>query len=119
MVPMNLMTPEATADYIITGYWAKKAADEAKKIGKVHVAGTTQAEQFSRIPRRDEIMLSPGAAYVHITSNNTIYGTQWTELPAVGELPLVSDASSDIFSRPIDVARHALIYCGAQKNLGA
>jgi phosphoserine aminotransferase len=118
MVPMNLLAPDATADYIVTGYWAKKAAEEAKKIGKVHVAGTTQAEQFSRIPRGDEITLSPGAAYVHMTSNNTIFGTQWKELPDVGDVPLVSDASSDIFSRPIDVSRHALIYCGAQKNLG-
>jgi len=118
MVPMNLLAADATADYLVTGVWASKAADEAKKIGKVHVAATTKAEQFSRVPRAEEIVLTPGAAYVHMTSNNTIYGTEWKELPDVGDLPLVSDTSSDMFSRPLDVARHALIYAGAQKNMG-
>ena len=119
MVPMNLLAPGATADYLVTGVWATKAADEAKKIGSVHVAATTKAEQFTRIPRTEEIVLTPGAAYVHMTSNNTIYGTEWRELPSVGDVPLVSDTSSDMFSRPIDVSKHALIYSGAQKNLGA
>jgi phosphoserine aminotransferase len=119
MVPMNLLTEKTTADYLVTGVWATKAADEARKIGNVHVAATTKAEQFTRIPRGEEIVLTPGAAYVHMTSNNTIYGTEWKELPDVGDLPLVSDTSSDMFSRPIDVSRHALIYSGAQKNLGA
>jgi len=118
MVPMNLLAADTTADYLVTGVWASKAADEAKKIGKVHVAATTKAEQFSRVPRAEEIVLTPGAAYVHMTSNNTIYGTEWKELPDVGDLSLVSDTSSDMFSRPIDVARHALIYAGAQKNMG-
>ena len=118
MVPMNLLPADATADYLVTGVWSTKAADEAKKIGKVHVAATTKAEQFTRIPRTEEIVLTPGAAYVHMTSNNTIYGTQWKLLPDVGDVPLVSDTSSDMFSRPIDVARHALIYAGAQKNMG-
>jgi phosphoserine aminotransferase len=118
MVPMNLLPAGATADYLVTGVWATKAADEARKIGNVHVAATTKAEQFSRIPRAEEIVLTPGAAYAHMTSNNTIYGTQWKELPDVGGMPLVSDTSSDMFSRPIDVSRHALIYSGAQKNLG-
>jgi phosphoserine aminotransferase len=118
MVPMNLLAEGATADYLVTGVWASKAADEAKKIGKVHVAATTKAEQFTRIPRVEEIVLTPGAAYVHMTSNNTIYGTEWKELPEVGDVPLVADTSSDMFSRPIDVSRHALIYSGAQKNLG-
>jgi phosphoserine aminotransferase len=118
MVPMNLLTEGSTADYLVTGVWATKAADEARKIGKVHVAATTKAEQFSRVPRAEEIILSPGAAYVHMTSNNTIYGTEWKELPNVGDLPLVSDTSSDMFSRPIDVSKHALIYSGAQKNMG-
>ena len=118
MVPMNLLTSGTTADYLLTGVWATKAADEAKKIGDVHVAATTKAEQFTRIPRTEEIVLTPNAAYVHMTSNNTIYGTQWKELPSVGEVPLVSDTSSDMFSRPIDISRHALIYAGAQKNLG-
>jgi phosphoserine aminotransferase len=118
MVPMNLLSADATADYLVTGVWSTKAADEAKKIGKVHIAATTKAEQFTRIPRAEEIVLSRGAAYVHMTSNNTIYGTQWKTLPDVGDTPLVSDTSSDMFSRPIDVARHALIYAGAQKNMG-
>jgi phosphoserine aminotransferase len=118
MVPMNLLAEGTTADYLVTGAWSAKAVDEAKKIGKVHVAATTKAEQFTRIPRAEEIVLTPGAAYVHMTSNNTIYGTEWKTLPAVGDLPLVSDTSSDMFSRPIDVARHALIYAGAQKNMG-
>jgi phosphoserine aminotransferase len=118
MVPMNLLLPEATADYVVTGVWATKAAEEAKKIGKVHIAATTKAEQFARVPRAEEIVLTPGAAYVHMTSNNTIYGTEWKGLPDVGDLPLVSDTSSDMFSRPIDVSKHALIYAGAQKNMG-
>src|SRR5918993_715556 len=118
MVPMNLLSDGATADYLVTGAWSAKAVDEAKKIGKVHVAATTKAEQFTRIPRVEEIVLTPGAAYVHMTSNNTIYGTEWKSLPDIGDLPLVSDTSSDMFSRPIDVVRHALIYAGAQKNMG-
>jgi phosphoserine aminotransferase len=118
MVPMNLLQAGATADYLVTGVWAAKAAEEARKIGKVHVAATTKADQFTRLPRAEEIALTPGAAYVHMTSNNTIYGTEWKALPDVGDLPLVSDTSSDMFSRPIDVSRHALIYAGAQKNMG-
>jgi phosphoserine aminotransferase len=118
MVPMNLLSDGATADYLVTGAWSAKAVDEAKKIGKVHVAATTKAEQFTRIPRAEEIVLTPGAAYVHMTSNNTIYGTEWKALPETGDIPLVSDTSSDMFSGPIDVARHALIYAGAQKNMG-
>jgi len=118
MVPMNLLLEGGTADYLVTGAWASKAADEAKKIGTVHVAATTKAEQFTRIPRQDEMVFTPGAAYVHMTSNNTIYGTEWKTLPDTGDSPLVSDTSSDMFSRPIDVSRHALIYAGAQKNMG-
>jgi phosphoserine aminotransferase len=118
MVPMNLLSEGMTADYLVTGAWSAKAADEAKKIGKVHIAATTKAEQFTRIPRAEELVLTPGAAYVHMTSNNTIYGTEWNALPDTGDIPLVSDTSSDMFSRPIDVPRHALIYAGAQKNMG-
>ncbi|HEY7213115.1 MAG TPA: 3-phosphoserine/phosphohydroxythreonine transaminase [Thermoanaerobaculia bacterium] len=118
MVPMNLLTAGATADYIVTGSWSKKAVKEAKKVGAVNVAATTEAESFARIPRQDELKLTPGAAYVHYTSNNTIFGTAWRTEPEVGGAPLVCDASSDIFSRPIDVGRYGLIYAGAQKNLG-
>jgi phosphoserine aminotransferase len=118
MVPMNLLTPGATADYIVTGGWAQKAVKEAKRVGKVNVAWTEGAEVFTRIPRQDELTLTPGAAYVHMTSNNTLFGTQWKSLPDVGTAALVSDTSSDMFSRPIDIARHGLVYAGAQKNLG-
>ena len=118
MVPMNLLSEGATADYIVTGAWSSKAVDEAKKLGRVHIAATTKGEQFTRVPRAEELALTPGAAYVHMTSNNTIFGTEWRSLPEVGDIPLVSDTSSDMFSRPIDVGRHALIYAGAQKNMG-
>jgi phosphoserine aminotransferase len=118
MVPMNLLASGATADYIVTGSWSKKALKEAKKVGAVNVAATTEAENFARIPRQDELKLTPGAAYVHFTSNNTIFGTEWPSEPAAGDVPLVCDASSDIFSRPLDVGRYGLIYAGAQKNLG-
>jgi phosphoserine aminotransferase len=118
MVPMNLLTAGATADYIDSGSWAEKAIKEAKKVGMVNVAATTKDDRYSRVPRQDELKLTPGAAYAHMTSNNTIEGTEYTTLPDVGGAPLVSDTSSDMFSRPIDVSKHALIYAGAQKNLG-
>jgi phosphoserine aminotransferase len=118
MVPMNLLQAGATADYVITGAWAQKALKEAERVGTVNVAASTESENFTRIPRQDELKLTAGAAYVHITSNNTIFGTQWRDLPDVGDAPLVNDTSSDMFSRPIDVARHGLIYAGAQKNMG-
>jgi phosphoserine aminotransferase len=112
------LTPGSTADYIVTGSWTDKAAKEAKKVGAVNIAATTEADNFSRIPKQHELMLTPGAAYAHLTSNNTIEGTQWHALPDVGDAPLVSDASSDLFCRPIDVSQYGLIYAGAQKNLG-
>jgi phosphoserine aminotransferase len=118
MVPMNLLGAGATADYVDTGSWADKAIKEAKKVGTVNVAGSTKAESYTRIPAQGELKLAPGAAYVHITTNNTIEGTQWKTLPQVGEAPLVADASSDIFHAPLDVGRFGLIYAGAQKNLG-
>ncbi|HLY15525.1 MAG TPA: 3-phosphoserine/phosphohydroxythreonine transaminase [Candidatus Limnocylindrales bacterium] len=118
MVPMNLLTATGTADYLMTGTWADKAAGEARKVGTVHETGSTAADGFSRIPADAECQFTPGAAYVHMTSNNTIEGTEWHRLPAVGEVPLVCDASSDIFSGPIDIAKYGLIYAGAQKNLG-
>jgi len=118
MVPMNLLTPGTTADYILTGDWGKKALKEAKRVGATHVAATTEDGNFKRIPRQEEIKLTPGAAYVHMTSNNTIHGTEWSYRPETGAAPLVCDASSDMYSRPIDVAKYGLIYAGAQKNLG-
>ncbi len=118
MVPLNLLTPGATADYIVTGGWSQKAVKEAQRVGTVHIAGSTESENFARIPRQDELQLTPDAAYVHVTTNNTLFGTEWTREPAVGTVPLVADTSSDMFSRPIDVTKYGLIYAGAQKNLG-
>ncbi len=118
MVPMNLLTAGRTADYVVTGGWAQKAVKEAGRVGAVHIAASTESEKFSRIPRQDELTLTPDAAYVHVTTNNTLFGTQWKAEPSVGTVPLVADTSSDMFSRPIDVSRYGLIYAGAQKNLG-
>jgi phosphoserine aminotransferase len=118
MVPMNLLAQGRTADYIVTGGWAQKAVKEAQRVGTVNIAGSTEAENFSRLPRQDELRLTPDAAYVHFTTNNTLFGTQWKVEPSTGEVPLVADTSSDMFSRPVDVSKYALIYAGAQKNLG-
>jgi phosphoserine aminotransferase len=117
MVPMNLLPAGGSADYIVTGAWSQKAVKEAKRVGGVKIAASTESDNFTRVPRQDEIKIDPAAAYVHMTSNNTIFGTEWHYTPDVGTVPLVSDTSSDMFSRPIDVAKHALIYAGAQKNL--
>ena len=118
MVPMNLLDATTVADYTVTGSWAKKAAAEAAKIGEVNVCASTESESFTRVPMPGELRLTPGAAYVHVTSNNTICGTEWPALPDTGDAPLVVDASSDLLSGPIDVAGTGLIYGGAQKNLG-
>src|SRR4051812_24217963 len=118
MVPMNLLRQGKTADYIDAGTWGSKAIAEAKKIGNVNVAASGKAQKYSRLPEPNELKLTAGADYVHITSNNTIEGTQMKSVPEVGDVPLVCDASSDIFSHPIDVSRFGLIYAGAQKNLG-
>jgi phosphoserine aminotransferase len=117
MVPMNLLPAGGSADYIVTGAWSQKAVKEAKRVAGVKIAASTEADNFTRIPKQHELKLSPDAAYVHMTSNNTIFGTEWHYLPEVGDVPLVSDTSSNMFSRPIDVSRHGLIYAGAQKNL--
>jgi len=117
-VPMNLLPKDGAADYIVTGHWSQAAVKEAQKFGKINIAGSTESEKFSRLPRQDELRLDPKAAYVHFTSNNTIYGTQWKTEPVVGNVPLVCDASSDIASRSLDIRKYALIYAGAQKNLG-
>jgi phosphoserine aminotransferase len=117
MVPLNLLPSGGSADYIVTGVWSQKAVKEAKRVGGVKIAASTEADNFTRVPKQSELQLDPAAAYVHMTSNNTIYGTEWKALPDVGKVPLVSDNSSDIFSGPIDISKHALIYAGAQKNL--
>jgi len=118
MVPMNLLPATGDADYILTGSWSQKALAEAIKFGKVRVAGSTESENFARIPTQSELTLNPDAAYVHFTSNNTIYGTEWHNEPEVGDVPLICDTSSDILSRPLEVSKYGLIYGGAQKNAG-
>jgi phosphoserine aminotransferase len=118
MVPMNLLTPGATADYVVTGDWGKKALKEAKRVGATRVSATTEAGKFKDVPPQEAIALTPGSAYVHMTSNETIHGVEWHYVPQVGDAPLVCDMSSDMYSRPIDIARYGLIYAGAQKNLG-
>ena len=117
MVPMNLLPQGGSADYIVTGVWSQKAVKEAKRVGAVKIAATTEADNFTRVPAQRELTLDPNAAYVHYTTNNTIFGTEFHDVPGVGAVPLVADASSDIFSGPIDVSKYALIYAGAQKNL--
>lgn len=118
MVPLNLMPPKNKADYIITGSWAKKALKEAKRVGNVNVAGSTEEEKFVRLPKQEELKLDPDASYVHFTSNNTIFGTQYRTEPEVGNVPLVCDTSSDMLHKKIDVNKYGLIYAGAQKNMG-
>ncbi|GAB4296676.1 MAG: 3-phosphoserine/phosphohydroxythreonine transaminase [Ignavibacteriaceae bacterium] len=118
MVPLNLMPPKNKADYIVTGSWSKKAVKEAKRVGSVNIASSTEESKFNRIPEQSELNLDPGASYVHFTSNNTIYGTQFHSEPDTGSVPLVCDASSDILHKKIDVKKYALIYAGAQKNMG-
>lgn len=118
MIPMNFLAPGKTADYVLSGAWSEKALKEAKLIGETHVAATTAETNYKRVPNSDEITLSSNPAYVHITSNNTIFGTQWAEFPSFGDIPLIADMSSDILCRPFDASKFALIYAGAQKNLG-
>ncbi|MDD5679404.1 MAG: 3-phosphoserine/phosphohydroxythreonine transaminase [Kiritimatiellae bacterium] len=117
MVPMNLLGAGQTADYINSGAWAGKAIKEAAHIGKVNVAADCGKEIPTRVPTATELKLTPGAAYVHLTSNETISGAQWKMFPKT-EAPLVADMSSDILSRPFDISQFGLVYAGAQKNLG-
>lgn len=117
MAPMNLLPDGATADYINSGAWAAKAIKEAKKSGQVNVAADCGKEIPTRMPTQDELKLTPGAAYLHLTSNETISGAQMKTFPET-DVPLVADMSSDILSRHFDPAPFGLIYAGAQKNLG-
>jgi len=118
MVPLNIMPPVNKADYIVTGSWSKKAVKEAKRVGEVNIAATAEDTKFNRIPKQAELKLTADAAYAHFTSNNTIYGTEWQTEPVVGSVPLVCDASSDILHKKIDINKYALVYAGAQKNMG-
>jgi phosphoserine aminotransferase len=118
MLAMNFLPSDGSADYVLTGSWAKKALQEAKKAGSVNVAATMADGGFTRVPGNDELKLDPHAAYVHITTNETIEGVEWKSEPQVAGVPLIADASSDILSHPIPVDKYALIYAGAQKNMG-
>lgn len=116
-VPMNLLADGQSSDYINTGSWSTKAIKEAKIIGKnINVIASSEDKNFSYIPK--DFKVNPNAAYLHITSNNTIFGTQWAEYPSTGNIPLVCDMSSDINCRKVDVGKFGLIYAGAQKNMG-
>ena len=119
MVPMNLRPAGASADYILTGAWARAAVKEAEKLGQTRAIGSTEKDNFNRLPEAAELEYDPNAAYLHFTSNETIQGLEWAVEPLGPEnVPLVCDASSNIASKPIDVSKYGLLYAGAQKNLG-
>lgn len=117
-VPLNLMAGSKVADYIDSGNFAHVAADEAKKYGTVNIVASSREQNYTYVPDVDQIVFTPDADYVHMTTNNTIYGTRFTRLPKVGNVPLVADASSNILSEPMDVSKFGVIYAGAQKNMG-
>jgi len=121
MIPLNYLRGAYKADYINTGNWAEKAYKEAKLVGgegRVRLAGSTKSLNYSRLPKQSELTIHPDSAFVHFTSNNTVEGTQWQQFPETGGIPYVCDMSSDIMSRAFDVSKFAMIYAGAQKNLG-
>ena len=119
-VPMNFMHSGKSADYVVTGNWARVAYREASTLGSPRIAVTTEQEdkRFSRVPRQDELKFDPNAAYAHITSNNTLFGTQFHYVPETGGVPLIADMSSDFLWKKFDVSKYALTYAGAQKNIG-
>ncbi len=118
MVPMNLLSKHKKAHYVNTGLWSKKAIKEAKRFGEVNVAASSEDQTFSYIPKLSADMFTPDADYVHITTNNTIYGTKFKEIPVTNGIPLVTDMSSCILSEEVDVSKYGIIYAGAQKNIG-
>ena len=118
MIPLNFLPTGKKAAYVTTGAWSEKALDEAKKLGETYEAASAKAGKFSSIPALSDLRLQADTAYLHLTSNNTIFGTQWREFPESGDVPLIADMSSDILSRPVDVSKFSMIYAGAQKNLG-
>ena len=118
MVPMNFLQADQKASYVLSGSWAEKAFKEAKLFGTPVEAASTKDNKYRNIPALSDIQFNEDDAYVHITSNNTIYGTQWKEFPETGNVPLVADMSSDILSKPLDISKFGIIYAGAQKNLG-
>ncbi len=118
MIPMNLMTKNGKADFVLTGQWATKAQKEAARYGEANIVASSKDKTFSYIPDLDPATFSKNADYFHICYNNTIYGTKYTTLPQTGNVPLVADISSCILSEPIDVSKFGLLYAGAQKNMG-
>lgn len=118
MLPLNLLAKDKTAAYILTGEWSEKAFKEAKKLGHAKVIASSQEENYTYIPSHANLSLSSQTAYLHITSNNTIYGTQWHSYPELVDIPLIADMSSDILSKKVNIDQFSLIYAGAQKNLG-
>ncbi|WP_442599081.1 phosphoserine transaminase [Neobacillus sp. D3-1R] len=118
MIPMNLLSPNQTAYYILSGVWAEKAFNEAKKNGKTAILASSKDKNYNYIPSNFSIPDKNSAAFVHLTSNNTIYGTEWRNYPSFPSIPLVADMSSDLLSKKIDINQFDLIYAGAQKNLG-
>ncbi|MEM7181259.1 MAG: 3-phosphoserine/phosphohydroxythreonine transaminase [Spirochaetota bacterium] len=117
-IPLNFLKDKKTADYLNTGSWSKKAIAEGKKFCDVNVAASSEKEKFTTVPEKSEWKLNPDAAYLHYTMNETIGGVEFAEIPDTGSVPLVCDMSSTILSRPIDVSKFAMIYAGAQKNIG-
>lgn len=118
MIPMNFLPEGKKASYVMSGAWSDKALKEARTIGEAYEAASTKSENYKRVPAANEITYDEQDAYVHITSNNTIFGTQFHDFPSTGNVPLIADMSSDILSRPVDVSQFGMIYAGAQKNLG-
>ncbi len=119
MIPMNFRPAGASADYIVTGTWSKKAFKESQKLGTAKAAASLEADNFNRLPAQSELKLDPQAAYLHFTSNETIHGVEYfTEPVPPSGVPLICDASSDFISHPVDVSKYAMIYAGAQKNAG-
>ncbi|GMQ56701.1 3-phosphoserine/phosphohydroxythreonine transaminase [Vallitalea sediminicola] len=118
MIPLNLLTGSKKADYVNTGAWAKKAIEEAEKYGEVNVVASSEDKTYTYIPELNKESFTKDADYFHMTSNNTIYGTKFNELPDVGDVPIVADMSSNILSEEVDVSKYGVIYAGAQKNMG-
>ncbi len=118
LIPLNIAAPGQVVDYVLSGHWGKTAVKQAKPYVDVRVAATSEAGGFRDIPARDTWQLTPDAAYVHITANETIHGVEFRDTPDVGDVPLVADFSSSIASEPVDVSKYGVIYAGAQKNLG-
>src|SRR5690606_2343765 len=117
-VPLNLAPPGAVVDYVLTGNWGEKAVKEAERYARVNVVASSKATNFTTIPDPSTWKVSDGAAYLHYTPNETVFGVEFHSIPSVSDAPLVADMSSTLLSRPIDVSRFGVIYAGAQKNIG-